>query len=596
MKALMKKMVTIVATFAIAFASLPATFSNLNVHAASIMAPAQVKNLNATSVTQTSVKLSWSKIAKNRNTKGYAIYRNGKLIKRVSYKINTFTNTKLKAGTKYSFTVRAYNSYIQIQYYNSKTKKWQAKRPPTSQWKGKKTRKVTAYKYGKVSATKQVTTKKAVKKTTNINKPSTGGPPTSGLSSQDIVIDTNLNAISSRTISIKGNNPILSVSYNPGGGDVSWTSADTSAVKIKSVKNANGISTATLEGGSKSADNIRITATYNKKVSGARYTGNAYYTFSANNIQVYSCTNLKLDNKLPIYDYSYPKFDGVPDSSVKKVLDFDAKRNVERALISCNISPALTGKEKVEFYNKTTGSLLYGPSSSGMFGAPLDKGFDITKPADASVSEVISIMNDFGFATRLESGKMLFAVELEQGAIVSGNNVIELRINDNSVATVTVNVKSRANRYYEFARSVSENARPSWYSPEDKKCTGDVTLLRKLRGIKDYINDQYEYPACVKSSFGNASVVTIGNIGRQVDSMLGGCEDGAIMMTICAMYNGVDATYQYVNGHCICVLANSNNLFGFDITFDATPHSGYYTSASQDRIVEYLKTISKILR
>lgn len=239
MKEIMKKMVTIVAAFVMAFSTLPAAFSNLDVHAASIKAPAQVKNLKATTVTQTSVKLSWSKIAKNRNTKGYAIYRNGKFVKRVGYKTNVFNDTKLKAGTKYKYTVRAYNTYKQTQYYNSKTKKWQAKKPSAKHWKGKKSRKVTAYKYGKVSATMQVTTKKAVKKTASNNKTSSGDSSNSGSSSQDIVIDTKLNAISSGTVNIKGNNPTLSVSYNPEGGDVSWTSADTSAVKIKSVKNTN---------------------------------------------------------------------------------------------------------------------------------------------------------------------------------------------------------------------------------------------------------------------------------------------------------------------------------------------------------------------
>lgn len=170
MKEIIKKIVTIVATFAIAFAALPATSGDVNVNAVSIKAPAQVKNLKVTTVTQTSVKISWSKIAQNRNTKGYAIYRNGKLIKRVSYKTNVFKDTKLKAGTKYKYTVRAYNTYKQKQFYNSKTKKWQTKKPVAKHWKGKKTKQVTKYKCGRGSVTKQVTTKKPSKKTT-VTKP-----------------------------------------------------------------------------------------------------------------------------------------------------------------------------------------------------------------------------------------------------------------------------------------------------------------------------------------------------------------------------------------------------------------------------------------
>ena len=583
MNKIIRQIITVVAAFAIAFTSLPVMGPGLDVHAAAVKAPAQVKNLKVKAVTQTSVKITWSKIAKNRNTKGYAIYRNGKFIKRVSYKTNTFINKKLKAGTKYKFAVRAYNKYKQKQYYNSKTKKWQSKKPAKKYWKGKKTRNVTRYKYGKISAAKQVITKKSAAKVSSGKQSVTNN-----------VYNTKLSGSPTYRVEIRGNNPVFTINYNADAGSISWKSSNPNVVRIIKVTNSGGVSKATIGGGSQYGT-AEIKVTYTKKYKAAYYEGYTNWRFCAENIKVTKCSNIKLENRMPIYDYTYPTFSGIPSSSVKKVLDFDAKRNVERAFITCNLSPNLTEDDKVEFYNKTTGKLLYGPNSSGMFGAPLDKGFDFTKPADAAVSEVISMMNNYGFATRLKSGKMLFAVELEQGKIVSGNNVIELRVNDVSMGTVTVKTQSRANRYYEFAKTVSESASPSWYSPEDKKCTGDVTLLRKLRGIEEYIDKNNEYPACIKTSFGNAGVVTIGGYGRQIDTKKGGCEDGAIMMSICAMYNGVDATYKYVSGHCICVIPSSVNLFGFEKTFDATPHSGAYTSASQDRIIEYLNSIKKIL-
>ena len=155
-----RKIVTVIAAFAIAFTSLPVMGSGIDAHAVAVKAPAQVKNLKVKKIKQTSVVLRWSKIKKNKNTKGYAIYRNGKLIKRVNSKTSSFKVTKLKAGTKYKFAVRAYNTYKQKQYYNTKTKKWQTKKPSGKYWKGKRTRKVTAYKFGKKSAVRQVITKK----------------------------------------------------------------------------------------------------------------------------------------------------------------------------------------------------------------------------------------------------------------------------------------------------------------------------------------------------------------------------------------------------------------------------------------------------
>lgn len=73
----------------------------------------------------------------------------------------------LSANTKYSYKVRAYKTYSVKKYYNSKSKKWQTKKPnkkywkacPSGKYKGKKTIYVTYYKYGKYSSLKTIKTK-----------------------------------------------------------------------------------------------------------------------------------------------------------------------------------------------------------------------------------------------------------------------------------------------------------------------------------------------------------------------------------------------------------------------------------------------------
>ncbi len=132
----------------------------LTAEAASVKKPVKVTGLKKYAVGTNYVHFQWTKIKKNKNTKGYAIYLNGKLYKRVGVKTNRYKIAKLKSNTSYKVSVKAYNTYKQKQYYNSKTKKWQTKKPAKKNWKGKKTRKVTKYAYGSASATLTLKTTK----------------------------------------------------------------------------------------------------------------------------------------------------------------------------------------------------------------------------------------------------------------------------------------------------------------------------------------------------------------------------------------------------------------------------------------------------
>jgi len=139
-------------------------------HAAVPKAPAKVTVKSAALVKgseQTQVKITWKKI---NGVSGYQIARkdgNGswKNIKNVNKAGTvTFTNTGLKASTKYTYRVRAYKTYKQ--YYNTTKNKWVSSKPAKKHWKGKLVK--TAYKYGKWSGTKAITTKAKLNQTLDV--------------------------------------------------------------------------------------------------------------------------------------------------------------------------------------------------------------------------------------------------------------------------------------------------------------------------------------------------------------------------------------------------------------------------------------------
>lgn len=113
--------------------------------------PGKVKSLSAKAKSYQSVYLSWSKASK---ASGYQIVRNGKQVCKT--KSRSYTNTKLKGSTTYSYKVRAYKTYTQKRYYNKKTKKWQKKKPARKYRGG--TKRVTLYRYGSYSPARTVRT------------------------------------------------------------------------------------------------------------------------------------------------------------------------------------------------------------------------------------------------------------------------------------------------------------------------------------------------------------------------------------------------------------------------------------------------------
>ena len=144
------------------------------VSAAYVKAPGKVTMFSVKAASHSRIKIAWKKV---KGAKGYQVqrYQNGKWVEVKKLNKRSYTDSKLKAGTKYAYRVRAYKTYKQTKWYNKKTQKW-VKKKPAKKLIGK-SKKVTAYKYGKWSATKTVSTAKAIKtQQNNVNNTPTSKP------------------------------------------------------------------------------------------------------------------------------------------------------------------------------------------------------------------------------------------------------------------------------------------------------------------------------------------------------------------------------------------------------------------------------------
>ena len=106
-----RRLIAVFAIFTIVFTSIPAMTGKLDVHAASVKKPVKVIGLKKYATGTDYIQFQWNKIKKNKNTKGYAIYLNGKLYKRVGVKTYRHKISNLKYNTAYKVSVRAYNTY-----------------------------------------------------------------------------------------------------------------------------------------------------------------------------------------------------------------------------------------------------------------------------------------------------------------------------------------------------------------------------------------------------------------------------------------------------------------------------------------------------
>ena len=199
-------LVMILASFTVAFPE--------EVNAASGLP--KVSSLKA-SATQTSVTLSWKKLSKKqlKKVKGIAIYRNNTLIKNVSKKSASFTDSGLKAGTKYSYTIKTYKNTKKKEWFNKKTQKWQKKKP-AKKYRGK-SRKIKKYSGG-------ITISVATRSAAPVVVPSEDPPVTE--SNDPEFLNSYLPA--SATYDLSAGSHTFTVNSKSG---VTWSSSNTSVAK-----------------------------------------------------------------------------------------------------------------------------------------------------------------------------------------------------------------------------------------------------------------------------------------------------------------------------------------------------------------------------
>ena len=154
----MKRKITgifaIIIAFCIAFSGLPFLAGELDSNA---LAASSKITLKVKAKSKHKITLKWNKVKKPNS--GYAVFRNGKLVKRLGKKKTTYTDKGLAAGTTYKYQIKTYKKTKITKWYNKKTSKWQKKKP-ARKYRGK-SKKVTKYKYKKKSNILAVKTAKA---------------------------------------------------------------------------------------------------------------------------------------------------------------------------------------------------------------------------------------------------------------------------------------------------------------------------------------------------------------------------------------------------------------------------------------------------
>lgn len=213
----------------------------------------KVSSLKA-GATQTSVSLSWKKLSKKqlKKVKGIAIYRNNTLIKYVSKKAGSFTDSGLKAETSYSYTVKTYKNTKKKEWFNKKTQKWQRKKP-AKKYRGK-SRKLKKYSGG---ITISVATRSAAPAVVPSEDPPSVDPPITESSDPEFL---NSYLPASATYDLSAGSHTFTVNSKSG---VTWSSSNMSVAKP-----ATGISAAVNPGKINFISAGTATLTVTSKTSG----------------------------------------------------------------------------------------------------------------------------------------------------------------------------------------------------------------------------------------------------------------------------------------------------------------------------------------
>ena len=122
------RIAAIFVAFTVTFTMMPAAAGTLGSSAAS----PYWKSIKAKAVTENTIKLSWKALTINQQKKisGIAVFRDGKVVKKLSKKAKSYRNSGLKVGKTYKYQLKTYKKTtkrVRV-YWNKKTGKWQIKK------------------------------------------------------------------------------------------------------------------------------------------------------------------------------------------------------------------------------------------------------------------------------------------------------------------------------------------------------------------------------------------------------------------------------------------------------------------------------------
>ncbi|MBQ9014906.1 MAG: hypothetical protein IJ109_02190 [Firmicutes bacterium] len=313
---------------------------------------------------------------------------------------------------------------------------------------------------------------------------------------------------------------------------------------------------------------------------------------------------LKQVNLYPIYDNSIPSYSGIDQDKIDRL--FRADNTVDPQYLMIWMDTDLKSVEgKYIWYNVTAGKKLGSVTESENSRAGRDH---------RSLLDVDYVDDDHGHGD-LKRGGTLEAVRISDGEVVKGKNVIQLwkytysREEDYQcegvVAEMTIDVRSKADAYTAFVDKTIKNAKN--YSQKDwiynnavktKGITKNEDLFYQLYCIEQFACNDREYWPGMYNGTSVAPLYTLATTGKSIDTGVGGCEDGAVLMTLACMRLGVKAEYYSKTGslHKICAIEDSASVFGTaGVTFDAQPHLTEYSKmTTEEQYNAFVKTVKKI--
>ena len=313
---------------------------------------------------------------------------------------------------------------------------------------------------------------------------------------------------------------------------------------------------------------------------------------------------ISLINLYPIYDDSIPSYPGIQQSKINNLFRLDDYADKQFLMIYLDTDLGGLSPDWTSWHNITTGRVLqdhYEVDSSR-------DGRDHYSLLD------VRYKNTNHSDRQLARGGLLIPLKLSKGDVVKGKNTIQLWSSRYSrekgyecmevMAELQIDVQSRADAYTAYIDQVILDSKnyvsktDAFYQSKSKGVTKNSDLFYQLYCVQDYLRDKNQYWPSMMQGDSAAPLYTLASTGKVIDTGYGGCEDGAVLMTLACMLSGVSAegTTQSGSLHKICVVDNSEALFGkAGVTFDGQPHlTKYSTMKTEEQYQAFVNSVQKI--